>query len=479
MRRDDGRHAPVAQMRQQRPRQRRAFGRVRARAHLVQQDQRATVRHGQDVDGVGHVRREGAQRLFDALLVADVGVNAAEDAQTGVVRRQMQAALGHQRHQTGGLQAHGLAAGVGPGDDQHPGVGVKNEIDRDDRAAQQGVARALHVYDAARRPVCRTEGHEDRLAGGHLLRVTRARQHQVQLGQHLHRAHDGLGFLADLGAQRRQNASDFLFLFQLQLAPGVVQFDRRQGLDEQGRAAGRRIVHDARNAALEAGLERDDVTPAARGDQRFLQKGAVLAAGDDALQARDQAFVRQLEVPAQNRQARAGVVAYVAVFRQRGADGDLQLAAFLRLVDDLGQQGVLRAQAADAAAQGRGAAQGLADIQQGRRVAVDAARRQQGRVAHVARAAQRQLALLQQDARLDGLPLPLRGLVEVAGRHLLARQLRAGGEGTVFRQLLQHLVQFQRLQRLRVHRPDPMVSPRQYTFALREIQRPRPRPCPC
>ena len=197
----------------------------------------------------------------------------------------------------------------------------------------------------------------------------------------------------------------------------------------------------------------------------------MLATGDNALQSRDQAFVCELEVAAQNRQARAGVVAHIAVLRQRCTDGRLQFAALLRFVYELDQQRILRAHATDGAAQGRGAAQRLPYVQQGGGVAEDAARCQQGRVAHITRATQRDLALLQQDARLGSLALPLRRLVEIARRHLLARQLRAGGEGTVFRQLIQHLVQFQRLQRLCVHAGLSPRLRRQYTRGRREMQR--------
>ena len=66
-----------------------------------------------------HVGAEGGERLLDALLVADVGVDGGEDGQAAaLVGGDGQAGLGHQAEQADGLEGDGLAAGVGPGDEQ-------------------------------------------------------------------------------------------------------------------------------------------------------------------------------------------------------------------------------------------------------------------------------------------------------------------------------------------------------------------------
>jgi hypothetical protein len=114
-------------------RQRRAFDRVGSGPEFVQDDERPRVGLPQEADDVGHVRREGAERLLDALLVADVGVDAVEDAQHGFGgRRDVQPGLGHQRQQADRLERDGLAAGVRPGDDQRVGFLVQFDVYRHD-----------------------------------------------------------------------------------------------------------------------------------------------------------------------------------------------------------------------------------------------------------------------------------------------------------------------------------------------------------
>ena len=55
-----------------RDRQCRAFDRIGPRAQLIQQDQRLFVCLLQNPDDIGHMRREGREALFNALLVTDV-----------------------------------------------------------------------------------------------------------------------------------------------------------------------------------------------------------------------------------------------------------------------------------------------------------------------------------------------------------------------------------------------------------------------
>ena len=102
-----------------RPAQRGPFGRVGARAQLVEQDERLRGRPGQDLADPPDVRREGRERLLEALLVADVGEDVVEDGELRALGgRDVQAGLGHDREQADGLQGDRLAAGVRPGDDQ-------------------------------------------------------------------------------------------------------------------------------------------------------------------------------------------------------------------------------------------------------------------------------------------------------------------------------------------------------------------------
>ena len=121
--------------------------------------------------------REGGQALLDALLVADVRQHPVEHAHRAAVSRgDMQPALGHQRQQSQRLQAHRLAAGVGPGDDQ--GVKGLPQLDVDGyrpSAVQQGVA-GLAELDAAAAP-------DLRAAGVHLVAQLAPGKDQVQHDQ--------------------------------------------------------------------------------------------------------------------------------------------------------------------------------------------------------------------------------------------------------------------------------------------------------
>ena len=75
------------EMVEQRLGQRRALGRVRPGAELVEQDERARSGRLDDPDDRAQVAREGRQRLGDRLLVADVGEDVAPDRQPAAGRR--------------------------------------------------------------------------------------------------------------------------------------------------------------------------------------------------------------------------------------------------------------------------------------------------------------------------------------------------------------------------------------------------------
>src|SRR5690606_25232879 len=205
MGRHDGCDAAVLQMIEQRPRQRRTFRRVGSRADFIQQHQRTLVGFAQDADGIGHVRRKGAEILLDALLVTDVGVDALEYAQFGVLHRQMQTALRHHRQQTNRLERDCLAAGVRPGDDQHPRIRVKLYINRHDIAGQQRVTRPDQPDGAAGFVAFRAQRHEYRLNRLEVFGIARFGKHQINVPQHLYCPHNVFRFLADALGQRRQN----------------------------------------------------------------------------------------------------------------------------------------------------------------------------------------------------------------------------------------------------------------------------------
>ena len=61
---------------------------------------------------------ESGEVLGQGLAVAEVSVQAVQGRKDGFPGRHRQPAMGHQRQQAGGQQHHGLAAGVGAGDEQ-------------------------------------------------------------------------------------------------------------------------------------------------------------------------------------------------------------------------------------------------------------------------------------------------------------------------------------------------------------------------
>ncbi len=129
-------HRPAAdrvQLVEDRPAERRPLGRVGAGAGLVEQDEGLLRCPAEDLRDPPDMRGEGRERLLEALLVADVGQHVVEDWQLRtLVRRDMQARLGHHRQQADRLQGHRLAARVGSGDDQKVRAKAEVDVDWDD-----------------------------------------------------------------------------------------------------------------------------------------------------------------------------------------------------------------------------------------------------------------------------------------------------------------------------------------------------------
>ena len=121
----DQEHAHALEVAQHRAGQRRPFLRVGAGAQLVHQHQRPPGGLPHNPQQVGDVRAERGKRFLDALLVSDVGVDAVEPGEAGFLGGYVKPGMGHHRQQSDGLQRHGLAPGVGPGDEQHPPLRVQ------------------------------------------------------------------------------------------------------------------------------------------------------------------------------------------------------------------------------------------------------------------------------------------------------------------------------------------------------------------
>ena len=119
MRRRQRPHTDVQQALQNRLRQRRALGRVSARAQFVEQHQIIRRHLVHDGHNRRHMPGEGGQALLDGLLVANIGEHLLKYRQfRPQIRRDLQARLRHQRQQTDRFQRNRLAARVRAGDNQ-------------------------------------------------------------------------------------------------------------------------------------------------------------------------------------------------------------------------------------------------------------------------------------------------------------------------------------------------------------------------
>ncbi len=234
----------------------------------------------------------GAQVVFDALLVADVDEDAAEDAGARVFADgDGQSALHHVLDEAHGLQAHRLASGVGAGDDEDALAAVQFDVERHgllavagERERQQGVARQRPVYQRRALEVGR-DGVELPCQPGFGV-------DEVYLGQELVGVEEFPLEWSDFGGEFLQDADDFAALFPFQFAYAVVGFHHFGRFDEHGASRGGLVVYDAFYLAFQGRGDGDDEAPVAHGGRHVLVHNAVLLrAAQDAVQgARDAAF---------------------------------------------------------------------------------------------------------------------------------------------------------------------------------------------
>ena len=78
--------------------------------------------------------------MLDALLVADVRVNAVEPRKMRLFGGHVQSGLGHHGQQSHRLQRYRLAASVGAGDQHHLLLPVQVDTDGDHGAGEQWMA---------------------------------------------------------------------------------------------------------------------------------------------------------------------------------------------------------------------------------------------------------------------------------------------------------------------------------------------------
>ena len=266
MARRDQRRAAAAEVIDDRDAERAAFDRIGARADFVEQHQRRRRPAPRSIDAMlRDVRREGAQARLDRLLVADVGEQRPEHRQRAIRRpagmRSPACAIIAQ--QPGGLQRDGLAAGVRPGDEQDRRR--RNHLDRHrHRVLEQRVPRRLQLERAVGRQ--RRLDAVDRLGEARAAPAARRARWPRRSVRCMSAAR-----AAERVGQREQDAPDLLGLLLLERDDVVVDLDGAERLEKQARAARRRAVHDARDAAAVLGLHDEDVAAVPLGDDLILQ----------------------------------------------------------------------------------------------------------------------------------------------------------------------------------------------------------------
>ena len=140
--------AGVAQVGQQGNGEGGTFFGVGGGTEFVNEDEGAVGGDIHDALQVADVAAESGQGFKDALLVADVGVDAVKEGQVGVLGGQLEAGVGHHRQQADGFEGDGFAAGVGAGDEQDGVAGVNGDGGRHDVAGEQRMARASQAQPA-------------------------------------------------------------------------------------------------------------------------------------------------------------------------------------------------------------------------------------------------------------------------------------------------------------------------------------------
>ena len=236
------------------------------------------------------MRRKGGQTLLDALLVADIRQDMAEDRQDAAVRGgDVQAALVHGREQADRLERNGLAAGVRAGDDERVEAAAELDVDRHGLGlVEQRMARAAEDQSLALGVG---------LAAVELVGELGLGKDQIQPDQYLVVGVDVVAVLGAVGGELCEDALDLKLFLGRELAQLVVGLDGRHRLDKERHARGGDVVHESRHGALVVCLDRDDIAVRAHGNDRLLQGPGIAGRGDDLLQRVARPRGRRAHIP--------------------------------------------------------------------------------------------------------------------------------------------------------------------------------------
>ena len=225
--------------------------------------------------------------------------------------------LREQREEPGGLQDHGLAAGVRPGDDEQPLI--RRELEIEGHGVAGGARFLEHAAPQGRQPAVEERmprGAQDPGAVVRDLRQAALRQlpeldprlERVERGQAADGAQEVVGRVEHEPAELREQPLDLAPLFGRREREVVVGLDDLERLDEDGLARSRAIVHDPGHA------------PARRGEDG--QAIAVVALNEERLAERVAAILEELRHPARHLAAPAAQARAQVLQARRRVVGD-------------------------------------------------------------------------------------------------------------------------------------------------------------
>ena len=312
--------------------ERRALGRIGARAELVEEDERAGPRDLQDLAHLAHERREGREVLGEALLVADHRQHLIRERDAASRRgRDVAARLGHEHEEPAGLERHGLAARVRAAEDQTGPVGRHAEVDRDDVAGSRRGAPPLGDQERMAGPpeVEVTARLHQRLGGVEPLGERGAGEDEVERAEALDEAFQRGEDRAHAVGQLGQDALLLVALGEREPRELVVERDRLLGLDEHRGAALRPVMDDSAHRAARVVADGNDVATVPQRDvpllERRLHGGVIEQALDPGLEVgaerRDLAAERAEPGTRAVREAAVGIEGLVEGAREIGERG--------------------------------------------------------------------------------------------------------------------------------------------------------------
>ena len=283
--------------------------------------------------------------MLNALLVANVGVDAVQQGKDGLFGGNLQPGMGHQRQQAHGFQRHGFAAGIRAGNDHHPPVAAQFQVKGNYRLRQQRMAgggkpQGGGVFILTRQRIWDGwDGGDGRgygpLGGG----VAAFSQRQIQPRQQIQSQQQIGAALPHLRGQGAQNPLLLPLLGQPGLPPLIARFNGRQRLDKDRRPAVGNIVDNAGGLGLKVGFNQQHQAVVALGNNRLLHHRPLLITAQAALHYRVQLLIGVPGRAAQLPQLGTGVIQQFSRGTDRVPDSGFQGAQIGQVGGDVGQQG--------------------------------------------------------------------------------------------------------------------------------------------